>query len=67
MGKMTKKKMWALMRVQPWNSLSVLGVKLASVGPNDPCGFIAVFSSKQKAIKFAGNDGSKHIIQIEPL
>jgi hypothetical protein len=59
----TQTQFWVVMKMQDWDSLSVLGTSLFPP-EGGPCKFIPVFNTKKEAIAF--DNGSRlHIRKIE--
>lgn len=53
---------YAVMKIQPWSSLTVGAFKLIPP-PDGPCGVIAVFDTREQAIKWCDGDAA-HVAQM---
>ena len=54
---------YAVMKVQPWSSLTVGAFKLIPP-PDGPCGVIPVFNTREQAVKWCDGD-ERHIVKME--
>ena len=65
---------YAVMNIQPWDTLEVSatgfpfkGTMRGNADPAEPCGFLAVFSTIEAALDYAGNDPVLKIASAKEL
>ena len=59
-----KQRLWVLMKVQSWDSLTVGGYYSLGQPADGPSGFLPVFCTKKEAVAFGGS--AKHVKELLP-
>ena len=62
---MKPKHYWAVMRLQPWSSITVNGVPLGK-SESGQVGFIPVFATKAVAVRFGGKEHAQRLQETKP-